>query len=495
MRTVGPTAAPGWRAAAPVTRAAGPAAASAGPGPAGRFAAVPAMGGCILRARRRTMTKLPPERAEAGFDDYKPAYSPAQALAEANRCLYCVDAPCVQHCPTAINIPEFIRKISTGNVEGAARTIFSANILGMSCARVCPVEVLCAGACVYNDLDSPPIEIGKLQRYATDAAFLADWQFFTAGPPTGKSVGILGGGPGALAAAHELRRLGHACTIYDAGGILGGLNTTGVAPYKMRADRALDEVAYILQIGGVEVISGVEVGRDLSLDELQRRHQALVIAVGLGEDRLLDIPGKQLAGIHGAVAFIREFKLGQVDLSGVRHALVLGGGNTAIDAVRELLGLGVPEVTMVYRGTEAQMSGYVHEWKAAKVEGARARWRSMPLEYVGSAEVPGRVGAVRCAQLGDDRRPIAGAEFELPAELVLLAIGQARLGAFAAALPGVVVEDGRIVVDADGATGRPGVYAAGDCANGGKEVVNAAAEGKRAAQAIDRALREGVAHV
>ncbi len=434
------------------------------------------------------MTKLPPERAEAGFTDYKTAYSPAQALAEANRCLYCVDAPCVQHCPTAINIPEFIRKISTGNTEGAARTIFSANILGMSCARVCPVEVLCAGACVYNELDSPPIEIGKLQRYATDAAFLEDWQFFTAGPDSGKSVGLLGGGPAALAAAHELRRQGHACTIYDAGGILGGLNTTGVAPYKMRADRALDEVAWVLQIGGVEIVSGVEVGKDLDFAALEERHDALVLAVGLGEDRMLDIPGRELAGIHGAVAFIREFKLGNVDLAGVRQAVVLGGGNTAIDAVRELVGLGVPEVTMVYRGIEAQMTGYLHEWKAAKTESVRASWRSQPLAYVGAG---GRVTGVRCARLGEDKRPIAGAEIEVPAQLVLLAIGQSRLGALAAALPGVEVADGRIVVDADGATGRPGVYAAGDCANGGKEVVNAAAEGKRAAQAIDRLLSAG----
>ncbi|HEY0135959.1 MAG TPA: FAD-dependent oxidoreductase, partial [Nannocystis sp.] len=214
----------------------------------------------------------------------------------------------------------------------------------------------------------------------------------------------------------------------------------------------------------------------------------LVIAVGLGEDRMLDIPGKQLAGIHGAVAFIREFKLGQVDLSHVRQAAVLGGGNTAIDAVRELVGLGVPEVTMVYRGSEAQMSGYMHEWKAAKMESVRASWRSQPLEYLGAG---GHVTGVRCARLGEDKRPIAGSEIEVPAQLVLLAIGQSRLGAFASALPGVQVEDGRIVVDADGATGRPGVYAAGDCANGGKEVVNAAAEGKRAAQAIDRVLREG----
>jgi glutamate synthase (NADPH/NADH) small chain len=430
------------------------------------------------------MTTLPPERSEAGFADYKPALSPAQALAEANRCLYCADAPCVQHCPTHINIPEFIRKISTGNLKGSARTIFESNVLGMSCARVCPVEVLCVGACVYNEMDAPPIEIGKLQRHATDAAFEHGWEFFTAGPDTGCSVGLIGGGPASLAAAHELRRRGHACTIYDAGGLLGGLNTTGVAPYKMRADRALAEVEWVLRIGGVEVVSGVQAGVDPGWDELQRRHQALLIGVGLGVDRALDIPGKQLAGIHGATSFIQALKLGRVDLATVRRAAVLGGGNTAVDAVRELLGLGVPEVTMVYRGGEAHMSGYAHEWKAAKVEGARAAFFRQPVAYVGE----GRVQGVRCAALGPDRRP-TGAEETVAAELVLLAIGQARLGELAAALPGVQVEDGRIVVDADGATGRPGVYAAGDCANGGKEVVNAVAEGKRAAVAIDARLR------
>lgn len=432
------------------------------------------------------MTTLPPDRSEAGFGDYKPALSPAQALAEAHRCLYCADAPCIQHCPTGIDIPEFIRKIGTGNLRGSAGTIFAANVFGMSCARVCPVEVLCAGACVYNEMDAPPIEIGKLQRYATDAAYAAGWEFFTAGPDSGKSVGLIGGGPAALAAAHELRVLGHAVTIYDAGGVLGGLNTTGVAPYKMRADRSLDEVAWVLKIGGITVESGVQVGRDIGWEALQTRHQALVLAVGLGEDRMLDIPGKELAGIRGAVEVIRALKLGRLDLAGVRGAAVLGGGNTAVDAVRELLGLGVPEVTMVYRGSEAQMSGYAHEWAAAKVEGARSAFGCQPLAYVGEDRVRG----VRCARLGADRRP-TGEEVTIAADLVLLAIGQARLGAYAAALPGVAVEDGRIVVDADQATGRPGVYAAGDCANGGKEVVNAVAEGKRAARAIDAKLRGG----
>lgn len=427
----------------------------------------------------------PDDRSEAGFADYKPALNPAQALAEANRCLYCADAPCVQACPTHINIPEFIRKISTGNVKGSARTILDANVFGMSCARVCPVEVLCVGACVYNEMDAPPIEIGKLQRYSTDAALQEGWRFFAAGAPTGRSVGLIGGGPASLAAAHELRRHGHACTIYDAGRWLGGLNTTGVAPYKLRVDAALAEAAYVLGIGGIEVQSGVVVGRDVSWPELLARHDALFIGVGLGADRTLDLPGKELRGIVGAVAFIEQFKLGTVELGAVGRAVVVGGGNTAIDAVRELIGLGVPDVTMLYRGSAEAMSGYAHEWKAAKIEGARALWHAQPLAYVGS---DGQVTGLRCAKLGADRKPVAGETLEVPADLVLLAIGQGRLGELVAGLEGVQVQDGRLVVDADGATGNPRVFAGGDCANGGMEVVNAVAEGKRAALAIDRAL-------
>ena len=178
------------------------------------------------------MSKLPMDRTEEAFRDYKEPYSPNQAVVEANRCLYCADAPCIKACPTSINIPEFIRKIATGNVEGSAKTIFESNILGMSCARVCPVEVLCVGDCVYNEMDIPPIQIGRLQRYSTDMAFEKGWQYFEAGADTGKSVGLIGAGPASLAAAHELRRLGHACTIYEKNDLVGGLNTNGVAPYK-----------------------------------------------------------------------------------------------------------------------------------------------------------------------------------------------------------------------------------------------------------------------
>lgn len=434
------------------------------------------------------MTKLPEDRSETAFEDYKPAYTRDQALLEANRCLYCSDAPCIQACPTEIDIPTFIRKIATDNVKGSARTIFDSNILGMSCARVCPVEVLCVGSCVYNHMGVPPIQIGKLQRYSTDIAYEEGWQFYEAGAPTGKSVGIVGAGPAGLAAAHRLRRLGHAVTLYDKRPLPGGLNATGIAPYKMPADRAMTEVDWVLSIGGIEVRTGVEIPKDLTWAELEAKHDALFLGFGLGPDSLLAGEGDTLAGIRGAVDWIEEMKLGKVDLSAVRNAVVIGGGNTALDAVRELLGLGVENVKMVYRGAEPGMSGYAHEWAAAKKEGARAVWKTQPLGFEGAG---GQVTGIQCVRLDDNKRPIAGSEHTIAADLVLLAIGQSKLGDLVAGLDGVKVEKGRVVVGAGQATGRPGVYAGGDCANGGKEVVNGAAEGRDAALAIHTWLTEG----
>lgn len=430
-------------------------------------------------------TKLPETRAESVFADFKPAYQTPQALAEANRCLYCQDAPCIGACPTGINIPEFIRKIATGNVRGSARTIFDSNILGMSCARVCPVEVLCVGDCVYNRMDQPPIQIGKLQRYATDMAFDSGWQFYEAGPDSGKKVALIGAGPASLACAHRLRRFGHACTIFEKRDVIGGLNAFGVAPYKMKADRAIEEAEWVLGIGGIEVKTGIEVGVDMSFQQLERDYDAVFVGIGLGPDKHLGVPGEELEGVYGAVDFIEAIKLEPASFDGVRRAVVVGGGNTAVDCVREAIGLGFGEVTMVYRGTEAKMSGYSHEWKAAKVEGARASWQRHPLAYEGE----GRVTGVRVAVLDDDKQPIPGREELIPADLVLVAVGQSRLLDLLK-LDGVRMDSRRILTDAAGATGRPGVFAGGDLANGAKEVVNAVAEGRDAAVAIHAYLTE-----
>jgi dihydropyrimidine dehydrogenase (NAD+) subunit PreT len=406
---------------------------------------------------------------------------------EANRCLFCSDAPCVKACPTQIEIPQFIRKIATGNLKGSARTIFDANILGMSCARVCPVEVLCVGDCVYNEMGVPPIQIGKLQRRATDVAFEEGWRFFEAGKSTGKSVGLVGGGPASLAAAHELRRLGHACTIYEKRPVLGGLNTTGVAPYKLRADRSVAEVEWVLAIGGIEVKTGVEVGRSPTFAELEKKHDAIFIGVGLGPDTRLGAKGEELLGVYGAVDFIERMKLGKVELDGVRHALIVGGGNTAIDCVREALGLGVPKSTLIYRGKEEKMPGYRHEWEAAKVEGATAAFQALPVAFEGD----GRVERAVCVRTDDNKKPIAGSEFVLDVDLVLVAIGQSSLAKELGSLDGITLAGSRLAVDGKQATKRKGYYGGGDCVNGGKEVVNAAAEGKLAARSIHEFLLGG----
>jgi len=413
------------------------------------------------------MADLARDRSESAFGDYKGEYSREQAVAEANRCLFCTDAPCTKACPTHIDVPQFIRKIATDNLKGSARTIFESNILGMSCARVCPVEVLCVGDCVFNAMHMPPINIGKLQRFATDAAFESHWTFFEAGRDTGKSVGLIGGGPASLACAHELRRFGHRATIYEKRDTLGGLNTTGVAPYKMKADRSIEEIAWILSIGGIDVKTGTDVDAAM-LADLEKKHDALFFGVGLGEDTAMNVPGADLQNVFGAVAWIERMKTTRISVEGMKHAVVVGGGNTALDCVREARGLGIERVTMLYRGTEAHMSGYMHEWKAAETEGCRAEWQALPVAFEGQ----GKVHGVRCVKLDAQKKPIAGTEFSMPADLVLIAIGQSKLDATMKSI-----------------AGKKNCFVGGDFQNGGKEVVNAAAEGKAAAHAIDAFLK------
>ncbi len=429
---------------------------------------------------------LPEPRLENRFMDKKPPYNRGDALSEAHRCLYCHDAPCIQACPTFIDIPTFIRKIATANVRGAARTILSSNLLGASCARVCPVEVLCEGACVYVGWGRQAIAIGRLQRYAMDNGATPDLLVKSAA--TGSSVGLVGAGPASLACAGTLALLGHQAVIYERGALPGGLNTTGVAPYKMEATGALNEVRFIQKLG-VEVRTGVEVGRDVSVQELLEQHDALFLGPGLGKDSHLGISQEQGAGVVGAVEWIHRMKTdSQLCLNGVHCAAVIGGGNTALDAARELAQLGTPEVRLIYRRAEDKMRGYRHEWEQAKKEGV------VLIPEAGVGEIIRKNGHVQAlklmrvkdGQLSDEVLQV------LPVELVITAIGQARLRKFVSLFPGVSL-DARDCIVADpetGATGNPRIFAGGDARNGGKEVVNAVYEGQVAARSIDSMLRK-----
>lgn len=432
---------------------------------------------------------IPAERLETRLPDHKPPLSTGQARAEAGRCLFCHDAPCIQACPTAIDIPLFIKQIHSRNPIGAARTILEANALGHSCGRVCPVEVLCAGACVYNDKGEPPIMIGRLQRFATDHVVPLGVQLFTAGDSTGRSVGCVGGGPASIACAHELLRLGHRAVIYERKPWPGGLNTDGVAPYKLQADESLAEVAYLSAIG-IEWRTGVAVGQDVEWSDLEAEHDAIFLGLGLGDDAALELPGETLEGVWGATRLIAAIKTGAFpapDPAAVRSAVVVGGGNTAIDAARELALLGVPEVRVVYRRGPDRMSAYLHEREHALGEGVRFIYGAHPIGFEGDRRLEG----VWLTRVDSDLRPV-GEGFRIPADLAAVAIGQSRHDEWLTTIPGIEQVEGRLVVDAStGRTTNPRYWAAGDLTNGGAEVVNAAAEGKRAARSIDGWLRNG----
>lgn len=428
---------------------------------------------------------LATDRVETRLPDLKPALTEAQARAEAARCLFCHDAPCVAACPTGIDIPMFIRQIHAHNLVGAARTIFEANALGHSCARVCPVEVLCVGECVYNEKGEPPIMIGRLQRHATDHVMHAGLQLFEAGDSTGCAVACVGGGPASIACAHELVRLGHRAVVFERSPWPGGLNTDGVAPYKMQAEESLLEVGWLSAIG-IEWRLGVEVGSDVSWADLEREFDAVFLGAGLGGDSPLGIPGEDLPGVWGATALIEAIKTGRrVDPATVYSAVVIGGGNTAIDAARELKLLGVPEVRIVYRRGPESMPAYRHEREHATAEGVGFTWRAVPVAFEGN----GTLKAVRLATVDRGFNPI-GEPYSVPADLVAVAAGQSRLEELLDSIPGGIRRSGgRVEVEPDtGRTSNPRYWAGGDLANGGAEVVNAAAEGKRAARAIHATL-------
>ena len=440
---------------------------------------------------------LSENRLETKFPEKEPLLSKREAFVEANRCLYCFDAPCITSCPTSIDIPEFIRQLATKNRKGSAKTILESNILGHSCAQVCPTEVLCESTCVYNEMDEPAIRIGELQRYATEHAYDENIQYFEAGEPTGHRVALIGAGPASLACAHRLRRFGHETTIFEGRSKPGGLNTTGVAPYKLYAKESLREVEYVRQIGGIDIQYNTTVGEDITLEELEESFDAVFLGVGLGPDRMLKVQGGDNDRVWGAVDFIERLKLEEgFELpEDVDRVCIVGGGNTAIDAVRQVRGLDVDDVMLVYRRDEASMSGYSHEWDGAKREGVRGIWWSQPAEILGDGTVTGlrcrRTNAVENDEGRSSIVEIEGSEFDIDCDLILLAIGQSKLGELFSDVEGLELKWGRVVVDEEtGQTGNRRYFAGGDCANGGMEVVNAVEEGKIAAQSINAMLTE-----
>ena len=419
-------------------------------------------------------SSLPKNRTETTLHDKKPRYTAAEARAEAERCLYCADAPCIKACPTEIDIPTFIKKIASGNVLGSATTIFEQNLLGTSCARVCPVEVLCVGDCVYNGWNKPPIQIGRLQRFATETATEGETKQILVGKAAAKPrrVACIGAGPASLAFAGTLALAGHKAVLFEKRAVAGGLNMTGIAPYKLHAHDALDEVEWVRKLG-VEIRTGEEVATEAKAKELLAGFDAVYLGVGLGADSRLGIPGEDGPGVRGAVDWIEEMKLGAIDAKSLGRVLVIGGGNTAIDVARECALLGAASVSMVYRRTRADMSGYAHEMQGARIEGVTLIEGAQPAAVLRDA---GRVTALRVAGAGGER--------ELPCDTIIVAIGQGKLSALAALFPGVTTDKrGCIVADlATGATGNAKVFAGGDCINGGKEVVNAVADGRNAAR-------------
>ncbi|HEX8503539.1 MAG TPA: NAD(P)-dependent oxidoreductase [Pyrinomonadaceae bacterium] len=441
---------------------------------------------------------LPREEIERNFGEIAPALTEAEALFEANRCVYCFDAPCTHACPTHIDVPSFIKKIASGNLVGSARVIFDANPIGATCARVCPVEVLCEGACVEKTLMQKPIEIGRLQRYATDFALGAGIDVLRAGAPNGKSVGVVGSGPAGLSCATYLARLGYDVTVYERKQLPGGLDTYGMAEYKMTQRVSTDEARMVERLG-VKFRLGAEVGRDVTFEELEAAHDGVFLGVGLGETGRLDIPGEELEGVYDALYVIERIKSRRWETVPVGSTVaVIGAGNTAIDAVTQARRLGAGRVMLVYRRGPKEMPAYEYEYTLAKQDAVEFLWQTAPVEVLAD-ESGTRVAGLRCVRTEPGEpdasgrrsvRVIDGSEFVVPADTVIKATGQQKMREFFANIPGVEVDKaGRVVVEPGTMrTGNPKFFAGGDCVNGGREAVDASQMGKLAAQGIHLAL-------
>jgi dihydropyrimidine dehydrogenase (NAD+) subunit PreT len=443
--------------------------------------------------------KLSQQQYAENFSDIHPPFETHNAaLVEANRCLFCYDAPCIKSCPTGINVPKFIKQITTDNIKGSAHTIFLSNIMGAGCSKVCPVEKLCEGSCVFNLMDEPPIPIAKLQRYSTEIAMKNNWQLFSRkkrepsnNSPLGdggKKVAIVGAGPAGLSCAHVLSREGIEVTIYEKEGKGGGLMTYGIAAYKVTPQFCEDEVSYILSLGGIEIKYNQELGKNISLAELQKNYDAVYLGIGVGLARRLDIAGEELDGVEDAITFIYNIRKNGFDKVAVGDKVaVIGMGMTAIDAATQAKRLGAKEVTMLYRRTQEEMPCTQAELDIAKLDGCKIIWLAAPKELKG---INNKVTQIICSvmKLGEPdssgrRSPVeTGETFILDVDMVIKAAGQMPFEKLIID-NGIINNKGKIKIN-NSATNIKGVFAGGDAVNGGKEVVDAVQDGKDGAAAI-----------
>lgn len=433
--------------------------------------------------------RLEPQQYKSNFADLHPPLDRHEAYVEADRCYFCYDAPCMNACPTSIDIPLFIREIATGNPMGAAETIFEQNILGGMCARVCPTEQLCEEACVREEAEGKPVKIGQLQRYATDIAMFHGAQFFERAAPTGKTIAVVGAGPAGLAAAHRLAVKGHDVVMFDARPKSGGLNEYGIASYKSTDGFAQREVDYVTAIGGITIENDKALGRDFSLEDLQAKYSAVFLGMGLGGVNALRAENEDASGVANAVDFIAELRQA-TDLANLavgRRVVVIGGGMTAVDAAVQSKLLGAEEVTMVYRRGKEQMSASEFEQDLAAAKGVTIRhWMAPKRVLTDGAKVTGIELAYTA--LVDGKLVETGEVVSIPADQVFKAIGQT----LASDGGGLELSGGKIAVDDQGRTSLRGVWAGGDCATGGDDLtVTAVAEGRDAAESIHAYLAGG----
>lgn len=421
-------------------------------------------------------------------DNFSDAYPPLdghEAIVAADRCYFCHDAPCITACPTEIDIPLFIRQIATGTPEAAARTILEQNILGGMCARVCPTETLCEQACVREAAEGKPVEIGQLQRFATDTLMAAEVHPFQRAAPTGKTVAVVGAGPAGLSCAHRLAMHGHSVVVFEAKSKGGGLNEFGIAAYKTTDDFAQRELSWLLQIGGIELRYGAALDGELTLDQLRGDFDAVFLGMGLGGVNALGLPGEDKDNVADAVDFIAELRQ-SADLTELpigRRVVVIGGGMTAIDAGVQAKLLGAEEVTIVYRRGQDAMPASSHEQEHAQHKGVRLIYNAAPVGITGNGNLTGVTFAY--TEVRDGKLSTSDDTFNLPADQVFKAIGQK----LAIAPEGLELEQGKISVSETGATSLSEVWAGGDCATGGDDLtVTAVAEGRDAAEDIHKAL-------